>query len=82
MISLPADPWVMSGEKGDWSAVHYQQHMNKLFLVFDLYFRTMKHMINIKMYRNGTESFFGLKGRPSVVRDVKIHNQPRPADET
>ena len=21
-------------------------------------------------YRNGTESFFGLKGRPSVVRDV------------
>ena len=23
-------------------------------------------------YRNGTESFFGLKGRPSVV----IHNQP------
>ena len=27
-------------------------------------------------YRNGTESFFGLKGRPSVVRDVKIHNQP------
>jgi hypothetical protein len=42
----------MSGEKGDWSAVRYQQHMNKLFLVFDLYFRTMKHMINIKMYRN------------------------------
>ena len=27
-------------------------------------------------YTNGTESFFGLKGRPSVVRDVKIHNQP------
>jgi hypothetical protein len=27
-------------------------------------------------YRNGTESFFGLKGRPSVVRDVNIHNQP------
>jgi hypothetical protein len=27
-------------------------------------------------YRNWTESFFGLKGRPSVVRDVKIHNQP------
>ena len=27
-------------------------------------------------YRNGTETFFGLKGRPSVVRDVKIHNQP------
>ena len=27
-------------------------------------------------YRNGTESFFGLKGHPSVVRDVKIHNQP------
>jgi hypothetical protein len=27
-------------------------------------------------YRNGTESFFGLKGRPSVVRDVEIHNQP------
>jgi hypothetical protein len=27
-------------------------------------------------YRNGTESFLGLKGRPSVVRDVKIHNQP------
>jgi hypothetical protein len=27
-------------------------------------------------YRNGTESFFGLKGRPSVVRDVKIYNQP------
>jgi hypothetical protein len=27
-------------------------------------------------YINGTESFFGLKGRPSVVRDVKIHNQP------
>jgi hypothetical protein len=26
-------------------------------------------------YRNGTESFFGLKGRPSVVRDVEIHNQ-------
>jgi hypothetical protein len=26
--------------------------------------------------RNGTENFFGLKGRPSVVRDVKIHNQP------
>jgi cytochrome c oxidase subunit IV len=25
---------------GDWSAVRYQQHMNKLFLVFDLYFRT------------------------------------------
>jgi hypothetical protein len=24
----------------------------------------------------GTESFFGLKGRPSVVRDVEIHNQP------
>jgi hypothetical protein len=21
-------------------------------------------------YRNGTENFFGLKGRPSVVRDV------------
>ena len=21
-------------------------------------------------YRNGTKSFFGLKGRPSVVRDV------------
>ena len=21
-------------------------------------------------YRNGTESFFGLKGRPSVMRDV------------
>jgi len=41
MISLPADSWVMS--------VRYQQHMNKLFLVFDLYFRTMKHMINIKM---------------------------------
>jgi hypothetical protein len=27
-------------------------------------------------YRNGTESFFGLKGRPSVVRDIEIHNQP------
>ena len=27
-------------------------------------------------YRNGTESFFGLKGRPTVVRDVEIHNQP------
>ena len=27
-------------------------------------------------YRNGTGSFFGLKGRPSVVRDVEIHNQP------
>ena len=27
-------------------------------------------------YRKGTESFFGLKGHPSVVRDVKIHNQP------
>ena len=27
-------------------------------------------------YRNGTESFFGLKGRPSVVVDVEIHNQP------
>jgi hypothetical protein len=27
-------------------------------------------------YRNGTKSFFGLKGRPSVVRDVEIHNQP------
>ena len=27
-------------------------------------------------YRNGTESFFGLKGRPSVVRDVYIYNQP------
>jgi hypothetical protein len=27
-------------------------------------------------YRNGTESFFGLKGSPSVVRDVYIHNQP------
>jgi hypothetical protein len=27
-------------------------------------------------YRNGTESFFGLKGRPSGVRDVNIHNQP------
>ena len=27
-------------------------------------------------YRNGTESFFGLKGRPSVVGDVEIHNQP------
>ena len=27
-------------------------------------------------YRNGTESFLGLKGRPSVVRDVEIHNQP------
>ena len=27
-------------------------------------------------YRNGTESFFGLKRRPSVVRDVEIHNQP------
>ena len=27
-------------------------------------------------YRNGTETFFGLKGRPSVVRDVLIHNQP------
>jgi hypothetical protein len=27
-------------------------------------------------YRNGTETFFGLKGRPSVVRDVLLHNQP------
>ena len=27
-------------------------------------------------YRNGTESFFSLKGRPSVVWDVEIHNQP------
>jgi hypothetical protein len=27
-------------------------------------------------YRNGTESFFGLKGHPSVVRDVYINNQP------
>ena len=27
-------------------------------------------------YRNGTESFFGLKGHPSVVLDVEIHNQP------
>jgi hypothetical protein len=27
-------------------------------------------------YRNGTESFFGLKRRPSVVRDAEIHNQP------
>ena len=27
-------------------------------------------------YRNGTESFLGLKGRPSVVRDAEIHNQP------
>jgi hypothetical protein len=27
-------------------------------------------------YRNATESFFRLKGRPSVVRDVLIHNQP------
>ena len=27
-------------------------------------------------YRNGTESLFGLKGRPLVVRDVQIHNQP------
>jgi hypothetical protein len=26
--------------------------------------------------RNGTEGFFGLKGRSSVVRDVEIHNQP------
>jgi hypothetical protein len=23
-----------------------------------------------------TESFFGLKGHPSVVQDVEIHNQP------
>jgi hypothetical protein len=36
------------------------------------------HCLNFLLfwYRNGTESFFGLKGRPSVVRDVKIHNQP------
>jgi hypothetical protein len=27
-------------------------------------------------YRNGTESFFDLKRRPPVVRDVEIHNQP------
>ena len=27
-------------------------------------------------YRNGTEGVFGLKGRQSVVRDVKIYNQP------
>jgi hypothetical protein len=27
-------------------------------------------------YRNGTESFFGLKWCPSVVRDVEIYNQP------
>jgi hypothetical protein len=27
-------------------------------------------------YRNGTESFFGFKGQPSVVRDVYIHNRP------
>ena len=27
-------------------------------------------------YGNGTESFCGLKGRPPVVRDVWIHNQP------
>ena len=25
-------------------------------------------------YRNGTESFFGLQGRPSVVRDEEFHN--------
>ena len=27
-------------------------------------------------YRNGTDSFFGLKRGPSVVRDVQIHYQP------
>ena len=28
------------------------------------------------VYRNGTKSFFGLKGRRSVVLDVEIQNQP------
>jgi hypothetical protein len=26
-------------------------------------------------YRNGTESFFGLKGRPSVVRGIYVLNE-------
>jgi hypothetical protein len=30
----------------------------------------------MKLFKNGTESFFGLKGRSSVVWDVEIHNQP------
>ena len=32
--------------------------------------------VGIPGYRNGTESFFGLKGYLSVVRDAYINNQP------
>ena len=45
-------------------------------LTFSLKFQKKANPAGTPGYRNGTESFFGLKGRPSVVRDVKIHNQP------
>jgi hypothetical protein len=44
--------------------------------ILDFLYMEIKHSAGTLGYRNGTESFFGLKGRPSVVRDVKIHNQP------
>jgi hypothetical protein len=48
------------------SYINIKLHVSTLFL----------HPAGIPGYRNGTESFFGLKWRPSDVRDVKIHNQP------
>jgi hypothetical protein len=46
------------------------------FVALAIAFNLGRNLAGTPGYRNGTESFFGLKGRPSVVRDVKIHNHP------
>jgi hypothetical protein len=47
-----------------------------IFVALAIAFNLGRNLAGTPGYRIGTESFFGLKGRPSVVRDVKIHNQP------
>ena len=44
--------------------------------IWKLHFLIVVNPAGTLGYRNGTESFFGLKGRLSVVQDVKNHNQP------
>ena len=78
--------WDLKPKKKD-IIMNLEWMINETFLLFNrerlygklFYLFITVHLLNpdgTPGYRNGNESFFGLKGRPSVVRDVKIHNQP------
>jgi len=49
--------------------LNWNKYSNNFYFLQNIFY-IIWNLAGTPGYRNGTESFFGLKGRPSVVRDV------------